>query len=119
MRYELFTELYKEAEEAESIEEYIMERGWEEWMDEYTEDKESAVVEDVSAVEDVLTKIFNLGKADMRGLRKITGKSMKKFAGMYGIPERTLQDWEYGNNRVPEYTKRMIAYTIFEGGQYE
>lgn len=115
MKYELFTKLYIEAIKCESLDMYVMERGWQEWMNEYTPNKENGVTADASSVVDILTTIYNIAKTDIRGMREMTGKSMKKFATFYGIPERTLQDWEYGNSRVPEYTKRLIAYTVFVG----
>lgn len=115
MKYGLFTELYKEASQCESLDMYIMERGWQEWMNEYT--PEDTVTVDTSSIVDILTAIYNIAKTDIRGIREMTGKSMKKFATFYGIPERTLQDWEYGNSRMPEYTKRLIAYTVFAEGK--
>ncbi len=45
-------------------------------------------------------------------IRKITGLSQGKFAKRFGIPVRTLQQWEQGRSSPPEYVIRMIAYII-------
>ena len=36
-------------------------------------------------------------------LRKQSGMNRREFAEYFGIPYRTLQDWELGNRRMPEY----------------
>ena len=41
-------------------------------------------------------------------LRESTGMNKKQFAGYFGIPYRTFQDWELGNRRVPEYLFRPM-----------
>ena len=43
-------------------------------------------------------------------LRKSTGMNRKEFAAYFGIPYRTMQDWELGNRKMPEYLLRLIAY---------
>ena len=35
-----------------------------------------------------------------------------EFAEWLGIPYRTLQDWELGNYKMPEYVLRLIAYKV-------
>lgn len=44
--------------------------------------------------------------------RKGTGMNRKEFAEYFGIPYRTIQDWELGNRRVPEYLLRLLQYKI-------
>lgn len=50
----------------------------------------------------------------MKELRKRTGMTQKQFAEHFGIPYRTLQNWENGVNTPPEYTinmiRRILAY---------
>jgi len=45
-------------------------------------------------------------------LRKSTGMNRKEFAAYFGIPYRTMQDWELGNRKMPEYLLRLIAYKM-------
>ena len=36
----------------------------------------------------------------------------KAFSEHTGIPVRTLEDWEAGRRRPPEYIPRLIAYQL-------
>ena len=48
----------------------------------------------------------------IKELRKETGLSQSKFAAKFGIPVRTLQQWEQGISAPPEYVVRMMAYIM-------
>ena len=43
-------------------------------------------------------------------LRKQTGMNRREFAEYFGIPYRTVQDWELGNRQMPEYLLRLMVY---------
>ncbi len=45
-------------------------------------------------------------------LRKRTGMNRKEFAEYFEIPYRTVQEWELGNRRMPEYLLRLMKYKI-------
>ena len=45
-------------------------------------------------------------------LRKQTGMNRREFAEYFGIPYRTVQDWELGNRQMPDYLLRLMAYKI-------
>lgn len=45
-------------------------------------------------------------------LRETTGMNRRQFAEYFGIPYRTVQDWELGNRNMPEYLLRLMAYKI-------
>ena len=45
-------------------------------------------------------------------LRKQAGMNRKQFAEYFGIPYRTMQDWELGNRQMPDYLLRLMAYKI-------
>lgn len=45
-------------------------------------------------------------------LRQETGMNRKEFAAYFGIPYRTVQDWELGNRQMPEYLLRLMAYKL-------
>ena len=55
----------------------------------------------------------------IKELRKKTGLSQSKFSAKFGIPVRTLQQWEQGISAPPEYMVRMMAYIVLleESGQ--
>lgn len=45
-------------------------------------------------------------------LRNSTGMNRKQFADYFDIPYRTVQDWELGNRKMPEYLFRLMEYKI-------
>jgi DNA-binding transcriptional regulator YiaG len=45
-------------------------------------------------------------------LRMSTGMTRKEFCEYFEIPYRTLQDWELGNRKMPDYVLRLIEYKI-------
>ena len=45
-------------------------------------------------------------------LREETGMKRSEFARYFGIPYRTVQDWELGNRKIPEYLLRLMTYKI-------
>jgi len=45
-------------------------------------------------------------------LRESTGMSRKEFCEYFGIPYRTMTDWELGNRQMPDYVLRMMAYQV-------
>jgi DNA-binding transcriptional regulator YiaG len=45
-------------------------------------------------------------------LRMETGMNRREFAEYFGIPYRTVQDWELGNRTMPEYLFRLMEYKI-------
>ena len=55
----------------------------------------------------------------IKELRKKTGLSQSKFSAKFGIPVRTLQQWEQGISAPPDYLIRMMAYImrLEENGQ--
>lgn len=48
----------------------------------------------------------------MRELRESTGMNRKEFCQFFGIPYRTVTDWELGNRHAPEYVLRLLEYYI-------
>lgn len=47
---------------------------------------------------------------------RIAGKyryeSVKEFCQFFGIPYRTVTDWELDNRHAPEYVLRLLEYYI-------
>ena len=48
----------------------------------------------------------------IRKIREQTGLSRKDFSIHVGIPLRTIEDWEAGRRRPPEYIPRLIEYQL-------
>ena len=48
----------------------------------------------------------------IRKIREQTGLSRKDFSMHIGIPLRTIEDWEAGRRRPPEYIPRLIEYQL-------
>ena len=53
--------------------------------------------------------IMNI-EIELLELRKNMGMNRRQFAEYFGIPYRTVQDWELGNRKMPEYLLRLIEY---------
>ena len=58
-------------------------------------------------------------KEKIRELRKLTGLSANKFGQKYGIPMRTVQNWEAGITTPPEYVYTLLARCVLEDTEEE
>ena len=45
-------------------------------------------------------------------LRESTGMNRKEFCDYFGIPYRTVTEWERDNRHAPEYLIRLLEYYI-------
>lgn len=45
-------------------------------------------------------------------LRESTGMTRREFCDYFEIPYRTMQDWELGNRKMPDYLLRLMVYKI-------
>ena len=61
-------------------------------------------------------KVFMEIGRELVELRKQTGMNRREFAEYFGIPYRTVQDWELGNRQMPEYLYRLMAYKVVVEG---
>ena len=43
---------------------------------------------------------------------KESGMSIRKFSDYFGIPYRTIQNWNIGTTRCPEYIVELISYKL-------
>lgn len=46
---------------------------------------------------------------DFKKFRESAGITIKQFSKMYGVPYRTVQNWEYGLSKPPDYVFRLIV----------
>ena len=49
----------------------------------------------------------------IRHVRAVTGLSQAAFAARYGIPRRSVENWEAESRRPPDYLPRLLAYAVF------
>ena len=103
MNYELYLRLYSEAKSYADVDMYIAERGFQDWMEPYTE----------TEVVDILRTIFNISGMTFKDLREAIGLSRIQFSRSYSIPIRSLENWDAGAREAPEYVLDLVSYTIF------
>lgn len=48
----------------------------------------------------------------IREIRALTGLSQVKFSKKYGIPRRTIEDWEAGRHDPPAYLEDLLEFRI-------
>ena len=101
--YELFSKLYNEAKSYDSLEWFISERGWQEWMNLF----------DVDMIAKILEIIYEYSGFTLKEIRKNLNISRAAFSREYNIPLRTIEDWDAEKSKIPEYTEKLIKYTLF------
>ena len=47
---------------------------------------------------------------EVNELREKMGMNRREFSDYYGIPYRTVQDWEAEKRELPEYLLRLLKY---------
>ena len=45
-------------------------------------------------------------------LRKQSGMTQQQFADYFGIPKRTIENWEAGVNKCPKYLLDLMKYKL-------
>lgn len=55
---------------------------------------------------------LEMQQSELHILRNEIGLNRKDFAIAYGIPLRTIEDWEHGKRKMPEYLLRLLAYKV-------
>lgn len=50
----------------------------------------------------------------IKELRSLTGLSQKAFSDKYGIPKRTIEDWEAERRTPPEYVIKLLERVVKE-----
>ena len=48
----------------------------------------------------------------LKQLRKGAGMTQNEFSQYFSIPKRTVEDWERGVRKMPEYLLRLITYKM-------
>lgn len=52
----------------------------------------------------------------IKELRELTGMKRTKFAEYFGIPYRTMQDWELGKSDIAPYLLDLMRYKLEKEG---
>lgn len=52
----------------------------------------------------------------IKELREASGMSRHEFADYFGIPYRTIQDWELGNRKCLDYLLNLMEYKLRNEG---
>ena len=52
-----------------------------------------------------------LGKY-LKEIRTESGMNRREFAEYFGIPLRTMEDWEGAKRKMPDYLLRLIEYKL-------
>lgn len=53
---------------------------------------------------------------NLQELRKLSGMSQTAFAEYFGIPRRTVQNWDLGQRKCPEYLLELMRYKLEKEG---
>ena len=48
----------------------------------------------------------------VKALRERMGMTQQQFGDYFEIPKRTLQDWEGGKRRIPEYLLKLLEFKV-------
>lgn len=51
-----------------------------------------------------------------RELREQSGMTRTQFSEYFGIPYRTIQDWELGNRKCLDYVLKLMEYKLINEG---
>lgn len=52
----------------------------------------------------------------VKKLRGEAGMTQTQFIKYFGIPKRTVQSWEYGERKCPEYLLALMRYKLKKEG---
>ena len=53
---------------------------------------------------------------EFKELRQASGMNQTQFAKYFKVPRRTVQNWESGVNRCPEYLLELMHYKLEKEG---
>lgn len=53
---------------------------------------------------------------EVKKLRELTGMNKKQFSQYFKIPYRTVQNWELGERKCPEYLLALMRYKLKKEG---
>lgn len=104
--YQDFCRLLTDTKEFATLDDYIGECG-------------GSVNADVDTATELLSIIWALGRDDLSiySIMQINNSTMRDLSREYKIPYRTIQNWEDGARKPPEWLLPLIAYAVLSDGQ--
>ncbi len=54
---------------------------------------------------------------NFKELRKQSGMTQKQISDYFGIPKRTIENWDAGVNKCPEYLLDLMKYKLIHEGK--
>lgn len=60
-----------------------------------------------------LSEVFDDNDNPIKDARTRLGLSQEKFANLFEIPKRTLEDWETQKSKPPKYVENLIIEKVF------
>ena len=105
-----------ERDRTEEYREYMIRRILElQTQDQYTkadlQKKATSQLEDIFA--EIEQEVYNM---NFKELRQASGMNQTKFAEYFDIPRRTVQNWELGINKCPDYLLKLMHYILQKEG---
>lgn len=55
---------------------------------------------------------------NFKKLREQSGMNLTEFSQYFNIPYRTLQHWEHGTRKCPDYLLKLIEYKLIKEKKY-
>lgn len=101
--------------EEDEFQRFVDEYGWADWMSDYIEDEDDPTDGELDEINDELRRLFDEAHSPAEKIKKLraeSGFSQASFAELYGIPKRTLENWESGVNTPPEYVLEMLQTKV-------
>lgn len=102
INFDTYRRLYGEAKEYDNIDMYIMERGWQDWMDDMSADE----------ITKLLRAVYSIGRDGFKSMVEISGTKLAEFCRRYLLPYRSAQNWLNGEREAPEYTMLLLGYAV-------
>ena len=103
MTYSQFREITLSLDDCTNLDQFIAERGCQEWMDDYDTDR----------IVEILTSVWCLKDNPIKWIKQAAKHTNQSLSQTYGIPVRTVEDWSRNARACPIYTWTMLAYCVF------
>lgn len=88
---------------------FVDEVGFEDWMGKFMDGDELTEREE-GEINKALDEAFALSREPkLKAERKLSGLTQAQMAETFGIPKRTIENWEAGTRKAPDYVERLIV----------
>ena len=103
VKFDTYRNLYAEARQYEDIDRYIMERGWQSWMD---------GIGDADQIADLLRAVYAISRGGIDGILSVEGGKLTEFCQRYCLPYSTAQKWKLKGTAPAEHTLLLLGYAV-------